>query len=191
MSIDALLLHLEGDAGAEATRIRDAAQAAASDIIARAEADMARTRALHLERVGAERRAAGERDVAAARARAREQFLRVRATVLDRVFDRASALLATTSAERYASSVGNLARDAGRYLEGEPALLRCPPDAAAAVREAARDLPDVTVEPSQVPAGVTGASADGRVLVDNSLPALLARRRADLAIGLAARIEGG
>ena len=90
--------------------------------------------------------------------------------MLDRVFDRASALLEATAASRYATGVGPLARDAARYLEGQPARLRCPSDAAPALADAVRDLPGITVESAGVPAGVTGASMDGRVLVDNSLP---------------------
>jgi len=109
--------------------------------------------------------------------------------VLDRVFARAAAMLEATPGVRYADRVEQLARDAARYLEGEPAQLRCPPDAAPAVRKAVRGLPDLSVTPGVMSAGVTGASMDGRVLVDNSLPALLSRQRADLAIALAARIE--
>jgi vacuolar-type H+-ATPase subunit E/Vma4 len=190
MSIDALLLHLEEDATREAARLRSAAEAAAADLVARAEADAARRRALHLERTGAERRSAGERQVAAARSRAREQFLRVRAGVLDRAFDRASALLRAMAVARYQSSIGRLGRDAAQYLEGDAAVLRCPADAAAALTDAVRDVPGLTIEPAEVPAGVTARTADGRVEVDNSLPALLARRRAEFGIGLAARIEG-
>lgn len=190
MSIEALLLHLEEDAQREAARLQAAAGASAAEIVGRAEAEVARLRALHLERTTSERRSASQRQVAAARAEAREQFLRARAAVLDRVFERASAQLEATAAARYAGSVPHLARDAARYLEGGPARLRCPPDAAPALNEAVRGLPDIMVEPAAVPAGVMGVSTDGRVLVDNSLAALLARRRADLAIVLAARIEG-
>ena len=190
MSIDALLLHLEEDATREAARLRGAAEDAAADILARAEADAARRRALHLERIGAERRSAGERQVAAARSRAREQFLQVRSGVLDRAFDRATALLREMAAADYQPSIGRLGQDAARYLEGDAAVLRCPPDAAAALADAVRGVPGLAIEPADVPAGVTARAADGRVEVDNSLPALLARRRAELAIGLAARIEG-
>ena len=80
------------------------------------------------------------------------------------------------------------ARDAARYLERGPAVLQSPPDAAPAAAAAIQDLPDLRVEPADVPAGVTGRSADGRVVVDNTLAAILARRRADLSIGLGARI---
>ena len=190
MGIDALLLHLEQDAGREVARLRSAAEEGAAAIAARAEADAARRRALHLERVTAELGAAGERQVAGARARVREQLLQVRTALLDRVFDRASALLGGMAASGYAPIIGHLARDAARYLEGEPAQLQCPPDAAAALADAVSNLANLTVQSAGVPAGVTGRSADGRVVVDNSLPALLSRRRAELAIGLVARIEG-
>ncbi len=190
MGIDALLLHLEQDAGREVARLRSVAQEGAAAIAARAEADAARRRALHLDRVTAELRTAGERQVASARARAREQLLQVRTTLLDRVFDRALGLLGGMVASGYAPIIGRLARDAARYLEGEPAVLQCPPDAVAALAEVVPELPNLTVQPTGVVAGVTGRSADGRVVVDNSLPALLSRNRAELAIELAARIEG-
>lgn len=190
MGIDALLLHLEQDAGREIARLRGVAEEGAAAIAARAEADAARRRALHLERVTSELRTAGERQVAGARARAREQLLQVRTAVLDRVFDRALALLGSMVASGYAPIIGRLARDAAHYLEDEPAVLQCPPDAAAALADAVPDLPNLTVQAADVPAGVTGRSADGRVVVDNSLPALLSRNRAELAIRLAARIEG-
>lgn len=191
MSIDALLLHLEEDARREAARLRQEATARAEEIVARAEADAARKRALHLEHVAGQRRSAGERQVAAARAEARERFLQARMAVLDRVFDAASASLGRMEVSRYTGSVAQLARDAARYLERGPAVLQSPPDAAPAAADAVRDLPDLRVEPADVPAGVTGRSADGRVVVDNTLAAILARRRADLAIGLGARIEKG
>lgn len=191
MSIDALLLHLEEDAGREAARLRQEAETHGADLVARAEADAARQRALHLDRVAAQRRTEHERQLAAARVQAREQFLGVRSDVLDGVFAGASSLLARMPIDRYAGSVGTLAADAARYLEGSPAALQCPPDAAAVVTTAVQGLPTLTVASADVPAGVTGRSADGRVVVDNTLVAILARRRADLAIGLAARIEEG
>jgi V/A-type H+/Na+-transporting ATPase subunit E len=189
MSIDALLLHLEEDAEREATRLRHDAEERAAEIVARADADAARQRALHLERVTAQRRAVGERLVAAARAQARGQFLQARMDVLDRVFDEASGLLERLAVDRYAASVAHLAVDAARYLERRPSVLQSPPDASAAAADAVRDRPDLAVEPADVPAGVTGRSVDGRVVVDNTLAAILVRRRADLAIGLSARIE--
>lgn len=189
MSIDALLLHLEEDAQREAARLREVAEERAADIIARAVADTARKRALHLDRVAEQRRAVGEQQVAAARAQAREQFLQVRGDVLDRVFEAGAALLEKMAIADYAASVGALALDAARYLEGELAILLSPADAASATAAAVRELPGVTVEAADVAAGVTGRSASGHVTVDNTLVAILARRRADLAIDLSVRIE--
>lgn len=190
MGIDALLVHLEEDAGREVARLRAAAERDASAIVARAEADAARRRALHRERVTAELRAAGEQRVAVARAEAREHLLQVRASVLDRVFERALGRLGSMVVSSYAPILRPLAQDAARYLEGEPAVLQCPQDALAALTDVVPDLSNLTLESASVPAGVTGRSADGRVVVDNSLPALLSRTRVELAIGLAAQIEG-
>lgn len=190
MGIDALLRHLEEDATREATRLRRMADEAARELMARADADAARARALHLERVGEERRRAGEREVATARAAARSDFLRVRAALLDRILARAVALLEAMPADRYRAQVGVLAAEAARYLEGAPAVLECPPDALDALTGAVDGRLALSVRAAAVPAGVMGASADGRVVVDNSLPALLARQHAELTIGLAARIEG-
>jgi len=191
MSIDALLLHLEEDADREAARLRAEADARAAAHEARAEAEAERRRARHLERVTLERRTALERRVAAARVDARARFLAARERLLDRVFARAADDLERLPVDRYAGSVGALAVDAARYLEGEPAVLRSPPDAVGPTTEAVRALPKLTVQGADAPAGVTGQSEDGRVTVDNTLRAILARRRPDLAIALTARIEGG
>jgi len=191
VSIDALLLHLEEDAARESARLRHEAERRAADMVARAEAEAARKRALHLERTAELQRTAGERQVATARAVARARFLAVRAGVLDQVFERGAARLQALPVALYAAGAGALALEAVRYLEGGPAVLLSPADAVSATAAAVLGVPEVVVESADVAAGVTGRSADGRVTVDNTLVAILARRRADLAIDLCARIEGG
>jgi len=191
MGIDALLLHLQEDAELEASRISREAEERSAGIAARAGAETDRRRAMHLERLALGRRQAIERKVAGARAEARARYLSAREALLERVFAMASASLERMPAARYAASVPRLIAEAARFLEGGPAVLRCPPDALAATEEATRGLPDLAVEPADLPAGVVARSADGRVTVDNTLRAILDRRRAALAIGLAARIEGG
>ncbi|HMU62251.1 MAG TPA: V-type ATP synthase subunit E family protein, partial [Gemmatimonadales bacterium] len=136
-------------------------------------------------------RTAGERQVATARAEARARFLAVRADVLDQVFELGTARLKALPITQYAAGAGPLALEAVRYLEGNRAVLLSPADAVSATAAAVLGVPDVVVESADVAAGVTGRSADGRVTVDNTLVAILARRRADLAIDLCARIEGG
>jgi vacuolar-type H+-ATPase subunit E/Vma4 len=189
MSLDALLRHLEDEAERNAARLREEAESRAADIVARAEAEAARARTLHLERVAAEHRTESERRVAAARADARAGLLEVRARVLDRIFDQAAAVLDRLPVARYEDVVGRLATGAARYLEGESAVLRAPADATATVREAVRGESGLTVEPVVMPAGVTARTKDGRVVVDNTMPAVLARLKPDLAIGLVSRIE--
>jgi vacuolar-type H+-ATPase subunit E/Vma4 len=190
MSLDALLRHLEDEAERNAARLRDEAESRAADILARAEADAARARTLHLDQVAAERRTEFERRVAATRAEARAGLLAVRARVLDRIFGQAAASLERLPAREYEGVMGRLVTDAARYLEGEPAILRAPADAAAAIQRTVGRESGLTVESAAMPAGVTACTSDGRVLVDNTMPAILARLRPDLAIGLVSRIEG-
>jgi len=191
MSIDALLLHLETEAARESARLRQDAERSAAELLARAEADAARKRTLHLERVAERRRTSEEREVAAARARARASLFGARTEVIDHVFDTARTGLAALPASRYVSSLAALVRDAARYLEPGPAVLQSPPDAAAATAEALRGVPGFTVESVDGDAGVRGRSSDGRVTVDNTLVAILDRHRPDLAIALRDRIEAG
>lgn len=190
MAIEALLGHLETEAAAETSRLRAEAEEAAAAIVARAEKDAARQRELHLARVAEERRTALERHVASARAEARARFLAVRERALDRVLARASTLLAEAPASRYAAVAGPLALETLRYLDAGAAELVCPADVAPTVTLSLAGRPDVSVRPTGSVAGVLARSPDGRVVVDNTLPALLARRRGELLIALAARLEG-
>lgn len=190
MAIEALLQHLEDGAAAEVARLALEAEEAAAATLAQAEAEAARRRELHVARMGEERRAALERRVAGARAEARARFLEARGHALARVHDRAAALLAGAPAARYASLARPLAREALDCLEGGAAELECPADAAAVLADAAAGRVGVAVRATGRAAGVLARSADGRVEVDNTLPALLARRRGELMIKLAARLEG-
>lgn len=191
MAIEALLLHLEREAEREVARVRGEAAEAAGAIVARADADAARRRSLHGAEVERQALAAADRDVAAARAHARHDLLRLREAVLARILARAGEMLAGTSAVESRGTLAALARDTARYLEGTSARLECTPEAKAIVATAVKDLPGLTVRPVASAAGVVGRTDDGRVLVDNSLPAVLARRADEFSIALARRIEEG
>ena len=191
MSIEALLLQLEREAEGESARIRGEAEDRATRILQRAEADAGRRRALHLEHAAARLRVAGERQVAASRARAREEFLVARAAVLERVFGLATEALERLPVVRYADSVGALAADTLRFLERDAAVLSLPPEAVPVATTAPGLGEGRTIEPAEMPAGVVGRSADGRVTVDNTLAAILRRSQPDLAGRVADRIEEG
>jgi vacuolar-type H+-ATPase subunit E/Vma4 len=52
--------------------------------------------------------------------------------------------------------------------------------------------PDLQVEEAaDADAGLLGETLDGRLVVDNRLSALLARRRAELSVAVARRLEDG
>jgi vacuolar-type H+-ATPase subunit E/Vma4 len=190
VSIDALLEQLERDAQAEAVKLVSAAQKRAQEILSRADAETQRRRTEALGRLEEAGRRAVAGETASAVRRFRELRLRERAEVLDRIFSEAERGLRTSSADRYQRLLPGLMRATLRFLEGTPAVVHCRPEIAAQVEQLRAEHTDVTVRPSvEAAAGILGESADGAVAVDNTLPALLWRRRAELAIAVAARLE--
>lgn len=190
MAIEALLELLEREARAQADAVAAAARDRVAELEARTAAEAERRRAMARSRLEAEARDAERRSLAAAARRHREELLAARAAALDRVFAAAAVRLATLPVERYRERIPDLVRSTLPYLEGAPAVLEVRRDAAPLLSAAAGGSVRV-VSREDAPAGLRGRSEDGRVVVDNTLPARLARLAPDLAIGLAARIEGG
>ena len=191
-SLDALLESLEHDAHGEAARLIAAAEQRARTIQARAAAERERRRAEVMVRVEADGRRAVACATAAAARRFSELRLRERAVVLERIFAEAAAELRIALAERYRQLLPRLLRDTTRYLEGTPAVVICRPEIGPLIDAARPGEPVLTVETSiDAAAGLLGRSADGLVVVDNTLPALLRRRQAELTIALAVRLETG
>lgn len=190
MSIDALLELLERDAQTEAAQLVFEAQQQADAILARAGAELQRRRAEELGRLEEAGRRAVACETATAAQRYRESRLRERAQVLDRVFAEAEAELRTAGADRYRELLPGLMRATLWFLEQTPVVVHCRPEIAAQIEGLRAGHEDVTVRPSgEAAAGVLGESADGAVAVDNTLPALLRRRRAELEVAVAARLE--
>lgn len=190
MSIDSLLAQLERDAQAESAALMSAAQKRAQEILSRADAETLRRRREALSRREEAGRRAVACETAAAARRYRETRLLERARVLDQIFAEAEQDLHTASAERYQRLLPALMRATLRFLEGTPAVVHCRPEITAAVEQLRADRIDVLIRPgADAAAGILGESADGAVMVDNTLPALLRRRRAELAVAVAARLE--
>lgn len=190
MSIDALLELLERDAHVEAEKLVSAAQERAQEILTRADAETQRRRAAELDRLEEAGRRAVACATAAAARRFRESRLQERARVLEQIFAEADQELRTASADRYQLLVPGLMRATLQFLEGTPAVVCCRPEIAAQVEQLRAERTDVTVRPSgEAAAGILGESADGTVVVDNTLPALLRRQGAELAVAVAARLE--
>ncbi|MGE0440464.1 MAG: V-type ATP synthase subunit E [Gemmatimonadales bacterium] len=189
MALAELLARLESEAQTEAARIASDAAARAREIADAGSARLERERRAATERLHRTREDAVRRGLAAAERSARERRLTARAAAVDRILAAARGTLQSVPAERYAALIPELVADTVRYLEGRAAVLTCPADAAPRVAALAAGA---TVEspPGALP-GILGRTADGRVTVDNTLAARLDRRQADLAIALAARLEGG
>lgn len=169
------------EAGARAQAIE---QAALEQARRRRESEHARLDDTH--------RRAVARDTAAADHANREAVLRARGQLLEDVFARARTLLAVADASRYQEGLLALVAVTLRYLEGTPSVLRCRQDVSAAVAAHCRGAPDIQVEgAADADAGLVGEGRDGRLVVDNRLPALLARRRAELSVAVVRRLEGG
>ncbi len=190
MTVDALLELLERDAEAEAAKLLSVAEHRAEDIRSRADAE-ARSRreeALKLLEEGGRRAVACE--TAAAARRFRESRLQERAQVLERIFAEAEQELRSASPERYGWLLPELLRETLRFLEGTPSVIHCRPEVAPLLEQMHSDPGALTVSSSaEAAAGILGETADGAVVVDNTLPALLRRRQAELAVAVTLRLE--
>jgi vacuolar-type H+-ATPase subunit E/Vma4 len=192
VSLDVLIAELTREAEREADQIRSAAVEQAR-VIEQTAAEQGRLRRdTERARLEAAHRLAVARDTAAAVRSNRLALLEARYRLLDQVFARAAALLSGADAARYREGVPVLVGATTRYLEGTPAELRCRPDISAEVEARCNGSAQMRVFPSDdANAGLLGASSDGRIVVDNTLPALLARRRAELEVAVNQRLEEG
>lgn len=190
MAVDALLAALERDADREVSRRRTEARERAGTIIARAAAAADLRRAAMRERLSLARRAEVARHAAEATRDLKGRVLRARAELLERVFGRAAERLARIDPARWLERVPLLVEQTLRYLDPGRAVVVCRPEALEPVR-AALGTREAKIEVREdAAAGLLGRTADGTVLVDNTLMARLERLRPDLAIRLLVRIEG-
>lgn len=190
MSLDRLLALLAGTAEAEAEALLAAARGRAAELDRDSEARVRRRRETELARLAETRRRAVARDTAAAEHEHRNTLLQERARILERVFGQAASRLATMGVARYQTGLEQLVASTLTYLEGMPVVLQCRPDAEPAIRDLCSSVPEVRVQGSgDAAAGIRAASADGAIVVDNTLPALMTRGRAELSVALAARLE--
>lgn len=192
MSIDALLELLQRGAETEARELVSAAERQAEAIHARAEAEAQRRRAEARERLEQQGRQVVACEIAAWTRRQRGVLLAERARVLEGILVAAEAALGQAGPARYQRMLPALFRETLQFLEGVPAVVTCRPEIEAQLESLAADYPRVSIRPSADAApGILAEAVDGTVSVDNTLPALLRRRRAELAVALAARLERG
>jgi vacuolar-type H+-ATPase subunit E/Vma4 len=188
MGLDVLLASLRRDARAEREEVLAAARTAAETLSADSGRRLDEQRDAVIARERARLSADAERRLGAARRAARDDVLRARQELLDRVFAAARGLLpdaGLTDAYR-AALPARLAR-ALTFAGGGPVEVLCPAALVPSVRElvASREEVRVRVMPD-ILAGLRVRSADGRVEVEDTLEARLEAERAELSRGVLA-----
>jgi len=136
---------------------------------------------------GAEARVA----IAAERHAAMRAVLLARTHLVDRVLERAQALLPDVARnEAYLATLSSELTDALQFVEGEGTVVRCSADLGPAVRDRMRDRPEVKVEPeADVGTGFVVVGAEGSVVVDGRLETRIERLASVLAIEIHTRIQ--
>ncbi len=191
MALDDLLDALRRESLEEREALLSAARAEAQRIEEEARGTAERARREALGRIEREARAVAARQAAQTRHEARRGVLDARLRFLDAVFVEAARRLAgAVASPGYTASLPERVAMIHESIGTEPAVLRCPPVLAEAVRELVQDWPDVRVEAVDDAApGLTALTNDGRLVVDATLAAELDRRRGDLAIDVLAMLE--
>jgi len=136
---------------------------------------------------GAEARVA----IAAERHAAMRAVLLARTHLVDRVLERAQALLPDVARnEAYLATLSSELADALQFVEAEGTVVRCSEDLGPAVRDRMRERPAVKVEPeADVGTGFVVVGAEGSVVVDGRLETRIDRLASVLAIEIHTRLQ--
>ena len=181
--------------------LRKAAESTAESIssAAREEAERIESEAAqHIERrrsalirdkeaeYGTEARAA----IAAEKHEALQATLVAQTKLVERVLERAKALLPQLSkSEGYLSELSRDLDEALQFVQGEAAIVRCPPPLEEAVRDTLRGRPNVTIEiGANDGTGFVLIGAEGSVTVDGRLESRIDRLAPSLAIEIHRRL---
>jgi vacuolar-type H+-ATPase subunit E/Vma4 len=176
---------LEQEARVEQDQAIHEAQAKAEEIIAQATREAAEIEAASRQRVETEQAQARARASSTASLRAAALVLAAKDQAIRQVFEQAEAQLrqAAGTPQRRAAVLRSLLREAAQAVQGGGRVVVETARAdVAAVREACRELGlDADVrEAAGVTDGVRVASADGRVVVENTLGSRLARAKREM-----------
>jgi vacuolar-type H+-ATPase subunit E/Vma4 len=190
VALSDLLRRLEQDADSRAAGILSAAHAEAGRIEADSAAELTRRRTAALAERDATLRAAAARETAAARRAATAEVLAARANALDRVFERAGALLVErrATAPVLECAAADLTAALG-YLNGT-GTVRSRPELVDWVRgQLSAHAGFTVVADASVGIGAVLRAADGSVEVDATVEHRLARLRSWLAVLALERLE--
>ena len=180
-----LIQLLEQEARVEKDQALKEAETKAEEVIAAARQEAQETEAAARGRVEAELVQAKARAASTASLRASALVLAAKDQAIRQVFEQAEAELrqATANPQRRGAVLRSLLREAAQGLSGAGRLTVETSSAdVAAVRDACRELGlDADVrEAAEVADGVRVASADGRVVVENTLGSRLARAQREM-----------
>jgi vacuolar-type H+-ATPase subunit E/Vma4 len=180
-----LIQLLEQEARVEKDQALQEAQAKAAEIAAAAAKEAAEIEAEARRRAEAEQAQAQARAASTASLRAAALVLAAKDQAIRQVFEQAEAELhqAAGNPQRRAAVLRSLLREAAKDLAaGGRVTVEAARGDAAAVREACREIGlDAEVrEAADVSDGVRVASADGRMVVENTLGSRLARARREM-----------
>ena len=184
------------------TELRRSAERAAESILSAARADAERL-ASDADRLIRDRRREVKKDkeaeyraearvvIAAERHAAMRAVLLARTRVINRVFERARALLpGAAETDAYVSALGSELTEALQFVDNDGAVVRCSVDLVPAVQDALRGRPEVTIEPeADFGTGFVVVGGGGSVLVDGRLETRIDRLASALAIEIRARLE--
>jgi vacuolar-type H+-ATPase subunit E/Vma4 len=174
-----------------AESILNAARAESERVASQSERAIEGRRRELMERKEAEYNADARRAIAAERHAAMRAMLIARTQVVDRVLERARALLPSAAMDqRYLRSLGAELTEALKFVDGDDAMVRCSPQLEAAVRKALSDRPRVRVEAEkEMGTGFIVVGASESVLVDGQLETRIDRLASSLAIEIHARLR--
>ena len=184
------------------TQLRHSAERTSESVLGAARADAKRL-AAESERVVEDRRREVLKDkeaeygaearvaIAAERHAAMRAVLLARTHLVDRVLERAQALLPDVARnEAYLATLSSELADALQFVEAEGTVVRCSEDLGPAVRDRMRDRPAVKVEPeADVGTGFVVVGAEGSVVVDGRLETRIDRLASVLAIEIHTRLQ--
>ncbi|MDH5804446.1 MAG: V-type ATP synthase subunit E [Gemmatimonadota bacterium] len=190
MAIDALVALLEQRAQEEREEIIGQAQRQADELKEASAAQVVEDQETALGDIENMARRAAAEAVGKAKAGARRQVMMNRQEILEKVYADAEARLLEHVLRSEPKQ--DLVRDfeeAISCLPDRDARLRCIPEFADLLQDAAEAMGvDIEVD-EKAPVGVVVSAKDGSVVVDNSLSTRMKRRKADLAVAIAGALE--
>lgn len=186
MALEHLLAALEREAAERAQALIAGARAESDRIAAAAEERVTRRRRETLGPREAALRATAERTLAETRRAARRAQLEARGRLLDRVFAAARELgPPAVAGDAYRRALPAFLAQALACVGAAPAVIRCSPALARPIRAlvATLEREGLTVEPdARVGSGFVLTTGDGKISVDHTLEARLARAESRLAL---------